>query len=109
MAPCDQIAGLDGGFHLQALGIHDGEFAPGLGDGFAHFGKLLQRGDGGFVAEKILARAHDANAERSALVGDGGAGDQLDRLVVQDFVFALRQLDGAELLRKSAICWGSVA
>ena len=41
-ARLDQFAGLDRGLHLQPLGIHDGENAPGLLDGLAHFGELLE-------------------------------------------------------------------
>jgi hypothetical protein len=50
----DEHAGINSGFHFKALAVHDAVDALGLGDGFAHFGKLLEGGDAGLVGEKSL-------------------------------------------------------
>ena len=61
----DQFAGVNGGLHLQQLAVHDGVDPLGLGDGLAHFGQLLERGDAGLVGEIVLAVLHGADAERA--------------------------------------------
>ena len=93
----DELAGVHRGAHFEALGIHDGELAPRFLHGLAHVGELLERGDAGLVGEIVLAGLHDADAERRAQIRNRRAGDELDRFVVEDFVFA-RELHAAVAL-----------
>ena len=43
----DQFARFDGGLYFQPLAEHDAEDTMCVADGFAHLGKLLERGDPG--------------------------------------------------------------
>ncbi len=88
-----QLAGLDRGAVLEPLAVHDRVDALGLGLDLAHFGQLLERRDARLVDQVVLAVLHHANAERAALVGDGGADDELQRLVLEDLRLAARDLD----------------
>ena len=97
-AGLDQFAGFDGSLHFQPLAVHDGVDSSGFGDGLAHFGQFLERGDAGLVAEKILAVLHGANADGGALVGDLRAEDELDGGIVDDLVLRRDDLDVGEAL-----------
>jgi hypothetical protein len=84
-AGLDQLAGLHSSAGLEMLGKAHRINQSGLGLNLAHRGKLLKRRDARLVGHEILAVAHDVDAERGALARNGGADDQLDRLVVQNF------------------------
>ena len=92
-AVMDKLARHDRRGHFEPFGIHDRKFAAGLLDRTANVGKLLQRGNRRLVAEIILARAHDADAQRGSKPRDGRAADQLDRGIAQNLVFRTRQRD----------------
>src|SRR5205807_9683113 len=64
------------------------ENTTGFLDGPPHLGKLLQRGDGGLIAQEVFALAHRPYSERRPKIGDGGGTDELDRRIIQDFILA---------------------
>jgi hypothetical protein len=65
-------------------------------------GELVERGEGRLVREVVLARLHDAAADRAALAGDRGRGDQLHGRVGEDLVEGARDLHLRDILRKAA-------
>ena len=87
---------------MEAFAIIDHVFAAGIGDGDAGFGEMVEAGEGSFVAEVILAGVHDADAERAAVGGDGGAGDEMDVGVVEDGVEVLDGFGEREFLDEGA-------
>ncbi len=84
----DQSAGVNGALDVEALAIINGIFFPGAGDSGAGLIELIEGGEGGLVGEVILAGFHDFAAERAAVAGDGGGGDERDVGVGQDFIEA---------------------
>ena len=93
-----QLAGLDGGLHLQPFAVHDGVDLLGFGDGLADRGEIFERGDAGLVAEEVLAVLHGANADAGALVGDLRAEHKLGGRIVDDLVLRGYDLDVGEAL-----------
>jgi hypothetical protein len=79
-----QSARLHRGAVLEPLGIADGIDAPGLGLHPLHLGQLLERGDAWLVRHIVLAVAHDAHAERRALIRNDGGDDELNAAILQD-------------------------
>src|ERR1700751_1735459 len=65
---------------------------------FPHVGQLLQRDDPGLINQVVFSVLHDANPQRSALIGDWRSGYELDGRIIQDLVFAFGSLDVAEAL-----------
>jgi hypothetical protein len=94
----DEVARMHGRAHFEALRIHDRELLLRFPHGLAHGHELLERRDAGLVDEHVLAGFHRADRERRAQIRNRRAQDELDRLVVQDLVFAGSELHVAELL-----------
>ena len=88
-----QLTSFDRGAVLEPLAVHDRVDALGRGLNLAHLGELVERRDPRLVDHVVLAVLHHANAERAALVGDGGAHDELQRFVLEDLRLAARDLD----------------
>ena len=81
-----QVRGIHCGLHMQPLGIIDHVLPAGTCDGRLRGIELRQRCKGGLVGEVVLACFHDADTKRAAVAGDGGAGDQFDLRISQNFI-----------------------
>ena len=108
-ARLDQLAGLDRGAVLEPLAVHDRVDAARLRLHPAHLGELLERGDARLVGHVVLAVLHHADAERRALVRDGGAEHELDGAVLEDLVLLRASLACGNRLTNAATRSGSFA
>src|SRR5690606_20980137 len=96
----NQLARIDSRTYLEPFRVHDRELAFRFLDGAPDVRELLQRRDRGLVAEIVLARAHDADAERRSLVRNRCRGDELNGFVFQDLSFAACELYVSEASAK---------
>ena len=87
-ARLDQLAGLDRRPVLEPLAVEDRIDALRLRLHAAHLCELLEGRHPRLVHHEVLAVAHDLEAERGPLVGDGSAHDELDLWIVQDLALA---------------------
>jgi hypothetical protein len=110
MAPClHQLAGIDRGLHFQPLAVHDGVDALGLGDGLAHLGQLLQRGDPGLVGSGSPCRAAWRGRPAARVDWDLRTEHQLNGRIVQDLVLRRNHLDVGKALLEGCELVGSPA
>ena len=59
----DELAGVDGAFHLQPFAVIYKVFSACFRDGFLYVGELLKCGERRFVGEIILPGLHHTDAE----------------------------------------------
>jgi hypothetical protein len=93
----DEVGRVHGAFHVQAFAEIDGILAAGRGHDLTGLLQMGHGGEGRFVGEVVLARAHDLAADRAAFGGHGGGGDEMNGRVVKDFVEAAGDLHAREL------------
>ena len=87
-----QVAGLHRSLHLEPLAVHDAVDTLCLRDRLPHLSQLLQRRDARLVGEKVLTRAHHANAQRRAFARNLRAQHKLNRWIMQNLIFRRRPL-----------------
>ena len=80
----DELAGVHGTFHMQALAVIHHVFLSGFGGFFLCAVQLFQRGERRLIGKVILAGVHHPQAERTALGGDRRTRDQPHRRVFQN-------------------------
>ncbi len=96
----DQLVGVGGGLHVQALAVVDHVLATGLGHHALGLVELVERGEGRLVGEVILAMFHHPAAQRAAQTGHGGGGHQGDRGIGEHLVEAPGDPDLGKHLEK---------
>src|ERR1039458_9087475 len=77
-ALANKITRVDGGLHFEQLAVHDRIDTLGFGDGLAHFGQLLERGQPRLIREDVLAPLHGAHGDARAFAGDLRGENELD-------------------------------
>ena len=85
----EQLLGIDRRFDMNALTVIDEPLETGLldlGPGRLH---LLSCGERRLIGEVILTGIEGLEAERAALIGDGGTGDEVNRRIGEDLLLAL--------------------
>ena len=86
----DQLACINGAFHLKPFAVAYHVFFTGLFHSFLYHIQLFQRSQRRFIHEIILAGLHHAHAKGSPLRRDTGGCHQLHFRVGKHLFFALR-------------------
>lgn len=88
-APPDCLFRVQRGFACEALGIKYKIFFPRSAHGAPYRIELAERDYGRFRDEEVFSGFHGADGERAAPRGDIRTGDQPNRRIAQDLLFAL--------------------
>ena len=103
----NEVAGVYGAFHMQALAVIHHVFLPGFGGLLFGAVQLFEGGERRLVGEIILAGVHHPQPERAALGGDRRTRDQPHLRILQDLRFAAGGL-GAGMLLEQRFHFGGI-